>query len=105
MADISPLATFCRFVENPSCVQIFLACCHDNAYVRMLEKYIHIPAMSTRVTLVKASRVGSGFNGLPFKTTTMDKVFWNPSGSNNGSTSNAANTESGKEQSNEPRFL
>ena len=89
-------------------MHIFLACCHDNAYVRTLHNYVRHPAALEKVTLVKASRVGGEFSGLPFKTTTMHQVFWNapvPYGA--GLASATANTRSNERdgQGNGPRFF
>lgn len=69
------LGAFRQFAENPSCRRILLGGCHDNGYVRMLEKYVHIPAVSEKVTLLKSFQTGKEFDKLPFVSTTMDSVF------------------------------
>ena len=54
-----------------------LAGCHDNGYVRMLEKYVHSPAVAEKVTLLKSFQTGSEYATLPFASTTMEAVFRN----------------------------
>ncbi|KAK4134662.1 hypothetical protein BT67DRAFT_441826, partial [Trichocladium antarcticum] len=74
-ADHKLTGVFRQFVESPSCQHVFLACCHDNGYVRMLEKYVHNPEVVSKVTMVKSSQTGSEFGGLPFRSMTMGSVF------------------------------
>ncbi|GAB1316540.1 hypothetical protein MFIFM68171_06750 [Madurella fahalii] len=74
-ADHKLIGTFRQFVENPSCKHILLACCHDNGYVRMLEKYVYDPTVVGKVTMIKSPQAGSEFSALPFGSTTMDPVF------------------------------
>jgi hypothetical protein len=69
------LAAFRPFVKSPSCQHVLLACCHDNGYVRMLEKYVHNPVVVEKVTMVKPFQSGSEFAGLPFRSVTMASVF------------------------------
>ncbi len=72
----SNLGAFRQFAEIPSCQHILFACCHDNGYVRMLEKYVHTSAaVVKKVTLVKSFQTGSEFANLPFQSTTMDTAF------------------------------
>jgi len=40
---------FRQFIESPSCQHVLLACCHDNSYVRMLEKFVHTPEVVEKV--------------------------------------------------------
>ncbi|KAK5661101.1 hypothetical protein OQA88_10991 [Cercophora sp. LCS_1] len=74
-ADHKLMASFRQFAENPSCRHIFLAGCHDNGYVRMLEKYVHDQVVAAKVTLVKSFQVGTEFSTLPFQTVSFDAVF------------------------------
>lgn len=69
------IGAFRHFAENPSCQHVLLACCHDNGYVRMLEKCAHNPAAVKKVTMIRSFQTGGEFDGLPFRTTTMDTVF------------------------------
>lgn len=66
---------FRQFAESPCCQRILLAGCHDNGYVRMLEKYNHNPAVVAKVTLLKSFQTGLEFAALPFASTTMESVF------------------------------
>ncbi|KAH6855903.1 hypothetical protein B0I37DRAFT_442664 [Chaetomium sp. MPI-CAGE-AT-0009] len=74
-ADHKLMAAFRQFVTNPSCRHVLLACCHDNGYVRMLEKFVHVSAVVGKVTMVKSFQTGSEFVSLPFRSVTMENVF------------------------------
>ncbi|KAK4155868.1 hypothetical protein C8A00DRAFT_31311 [Chaetomidium leptoderma] len=74
-ADHKLMGAFRQFVESPSCQHVLLASCHDNGYVRMLEKCIHNPAIVAKVTMVKSFQTGSEFKGLPFQSITLESVF------------------------------
>lgn len=76
-ADHKLMAAFRQFAENPSCRRILLAGCHDNGYVRMLEKVVHNPMVAEKVTLLKSFQTGSEYASLPFASTTMGTVFRN----------------------------
>lgn len=66
---------FEQFIENPTCRHILFGACHDNGYVRLLEKYAADSAVTERVTLLYSFETGREFTGLPFKSTKMDAVF------------------------------
>lgn len=66
---------FRQFVESPCCRHILFGACHDNGYVRTLEKYFHNPAVEKKVTLLKSFQTGKEFGSLPFISTEMDSVF------------------------------
>lgn len=66
---------FRLFEGNPSCQRILLAGCHDNGYVRLLEKYIDSPAVVAKVTLLKSFQTGHEYATLPYASTTMETLF------------------------------
>ncbi|KAK1834233.1 hypothetical protein QBC39DRAFT_399304 [Podospora conica] len=74
-ADHKLMAAFRQFAENPSCRRILLAGCHDNGYVRMLEKYVRNVPVAEKVTLLKSFQTGSEYAALPFASTSMSSVF------------------------------
>ncbi|EFX05878.1 ccch zinc finger DNA-binding protein [Grosmannia clavigera kw1407] len=74
-ADRKLEASFRQFVNNPCCQHILLACCHDNGYVRMLEKFVGDPVASKKIVLVKSSQPGAEFASLPFSSTTLAGFF------------------------------
>ncbi|KAK0643759.1 hypothetical protein B0T16DRAFT_459868 [Cercophora newfieldiana] len=76
-ADHKLMAAFRQFAESPSCRRILLAGCHDNGYVRMLEKFVHNSAVAEKVTLLKSFQTGSEYAALPFASTTMESIFRN----------------------------
>ncbi|KAK4448364.1 hypothetical protein QBC34DRAFT_381271 [Podospora aff. communis PSN243] len=77
-ADHKLMAAFRQFAESPSCRRILLAGCHDNGYVRMLEKYVLSNSSATeKVTLLKSFQTGSEYAALPFASTTMETIFRN----------------------------
>ncbi|KAK0715432.1 hypothetical protein B0H67DRAFT_239948, partial [Lasiosphaeris hirsuta] len=77
-ADHKLMGAFRQFAESPSCRRVLLAGCHDNGYVRMLEKYAHHNrTVADKVTLVKSFQTGSEFASLRFASTTMETVFRN----------------------------
>ncbi|KAK4247322.1 hypothetical protein C7999DRAFT_14664 [Corynascus novoguineensis] len=77
-ADHKLMGIFRQFVEVPSCQHILLACCHDNGYVRLLEKYVDSPTVVKKVTMVKSFQTGHEFAGLgSFSSTTMETIFRN----------------------------
>ncbi|KAI1370176.1 hypothetical protein F4677DRAFT_451645 [Hypoxylon crocopeplum] len=74
-ADKKIEGMFEQFVENPTCRYTFLGACHDNGYVRLLEKYNLDDALRERVILLHSFDVGREFSSLSFKSITMDEVF------------------------------
>lgn len=70
-----PPGAFRQFVNNPACQHVLLACCHDNGYVRMLEKFVHVPEIVGKVTMIKSFQTGNEFASLPFRSVTMESVF------------------------------
>ncbi|KAK4032531.1 hypothetical protein C8A01DRAFT_41030 [Parachaetomium inaequale] len=89
-ADVKLTGAFRQFVESPSCQHVLLACCHENGYVRMLEKFVHSPEVVEKVTLVKSFQVGTEFSRLPFQSTSMEALFRDrPLTPRGASTSNA----------------
>lgn len=73
-ADEKIKGVFKTFVGNPTCRQVLFAACHDNGYVRLLEKYQHSP-VAEKVTLLNSFETGKEFAGLGFRSTKMQTVF------------------------------
>ncbi|KAF7549187.1 hypothetical protein G7046_g8427 [Stylonectria norvegica] len=74
-ADHKLIGAFQQAVQSPCCRKIILAACHDNGYVRMLEKFVHQPEVVAKVTLLKSFQTGVEFAPLPFSSVTMESVF------------------------------
>ncbi|KAK7430191.1 hypothetical protein QQZ08_003165 [Neonectria magnoliae] len=65
-------STFRHFAESPCCKHVVLGACHDNGYVRMLEKHVLNLEFVEKVTLLKSFQTAVDFASLPFTFTTMD---------------------------------
>ncbi|KAM0334997.1 hypothetical protein ACHAQA_000031 [Verticillium albo-atrum] len=64
------------FFENPSCCHIIFGACHDNGYVRTLEKVVASEEAKDRLTLLHSFHVGREFGPLNIKkSTTMGAIF------------------------------
>lgn len=74
-ADKKIEGVFEHFVGNPTCRYVFFAACHDNGYVRLLEKYVVDDAIRERVILLHSFEVGREFASLNFKSIKLDTVF------------------------------
>lgn len=62
---------FEQFVRNPTCRHVIFGACHDNGYVRVLEKV----AVPERVTLLHSFDMGREFGSLKFQSTKMETIF------------------------------
>jgi hypothetical protein len=65
---------FEQFVRNPTCRHVIFGACHDNGYVRVLEKY-EKNAVAERVTLLHSFDTGREFGSLKFQSTKMETIF------------------------------
>ncbi|RDW68759.1 uncharacterized protein DSM5745_08519 [Aspergillus mulundensis] len=65
---------FKQFITNPTCRHVVFGACHDNGYVRLLEKYQQ-GAVTEKVTLLYPFDVGREFDGLGFRSTRMESLF------------------------------
>ncbi|KAL4883362.1 hypothetical protein BJY04DRAFT_184509 [Aspergillus karnatakaensis] len=65
-ADEKIKGTFQQFITNPTCRHIIFGACHDNGYVRLLERHQNT-AVADRVTLLPAFETGKEFSGLGFR--------------------------------------
>lgn len=66
---------FEHFVANPTCHYILFGACHDNGYVRLLEKYVADDALRQRIILLNSFGVGKEFASLNFSSTSFTGVF------------------------------
>ncbi|PSN73276.1 hypothetical protein BS50DRAFT_568853 [Corynespora cassiicola Philippines] len=74
LVDEKIKGTFSQFVKNPTCRHIIFGACHDNGYVRLLEKHV---AGKDRITLLQSYMVGKEFTSLPMEVMKMEGVFRN----------------------------
>ncbi|KAF2499390.1 hypothetical protein BU16DRAFT_535752 [Lophium mytilinum] len=74
-ADEKVKGIFEQFVKNPTCRHIVFGACHDNGYVRMLEKYAGDSIIAERVTLLHSFEIGREFHALNFQSTRMEDLF------------------------------
>ncbi|OTB09235.1 hypothetical protein M426DRAFT_316524 [Hypoxylon sp. CI-4A] len=75
-ADERIEGVFRQFVENPTCQRIFFGACHDNSYVRLLEKYTYDDKVpQERVVLLHSYDVGKEFASLSFESMTVNDIF------------------------------
>ncbi|RAH80827.1 hypothetical protein BO86DRAFT_340745 [Aspergillus japonicus CBS 114.51] len=64
-ADEKIRGIFQEFIGNPTCRHVMFGACHDNGYVRLLEKYQNNnKADSRKVTLIYPFEPGKEFGGL-----------------------------------------
>lgn len=71
----SNIGTFQQFVTNPTCRHVIFGACHDNGYVRLLEKYQNTSA-ADRVTLLRPFETGREFAGLiGFRSMRLETIF------------------------------
>ena len=71
------LETYRFHAYQPSCLAIFLACCHDNGYVAEFDKYRRDDVVSNKTILVKATMPARGFTDLTFRKCDFGPVFHN----------------------------
>ncbi|RYP82292.1 hypothetical protein DL770_005630 [Monosporascus sp. CRB-9-2] len=64
-----------HYVESPSCCHILFAACHDNGYVRTLEKYDREPSAAKKITLLRSFQTGREFSSLGLPSITFESVF------------------------------
>ncbi|RYP42111.1 hypothetical protein DL767_000476 [Monosporascus sp. MG133] len=64
-----------HYVESPSCRHILFAACHDNGYVRTLEKYDREPSAAKKITLLRSFQTGREFSSLGLPSITFESVF------------------------------
>lgn len=62
-------------MKNPTCRHIVFGACHDNGYVRVLEDFVHEPAIVEKITLLHSFSVGGEFRKLPFQSVMMGSVL------------------------------
>ncbi|KAF2810481.1 uncharacterized protein BDZ99DRAFT_313074 [Mytilinidion resinicola] len=74
-ADEKVKGVFEQFVKNPTCRHIVFGACHDNGYVRVLEKHAGDSAVAERVTLLHSFDIGREFYTLSFQSTRMEDIF------------------------------
>lgn len=66
---------FEQFIANPTCRHVIFGACHDNGYVRLLERHQNTDA-AARVTLLRPFETGKEFAGLTgFQSMRLETVF------------------------------
>jgi hypothetical protein len=65
---------FEQFIGNPTCRHIIFGACHDNGYVRVLEKY-EADAVTKHVTLLHSFDTAREFSSLNFLSIKMETIF------------------------------
>lgn len=74
-ADEKIKGTFQQFISNPTCRHVVFGACHDNGYVRLLERHQNTPA-ADRVTLLHSFETGREFAGLiGFHSMRLETIF------------------------------
>lgn len=68
-------AMFHLFANNTQCKHLILGCCHNAAYVAVLEKYGCSPITASNITLLKSYENSPSFKGLPFGFVEFPHVF------------------------------
>ncbi|EEY22839.1 conserved hypothetical protein [Verticillium alfalfae VaMs.102] len=64
------------FHKNPTCRHVIFGACHDNGYVRELEKRFPSPEARDRLTLLESFQVGREYRSLGVsKTVRMESIF------------------------------
>ncbi|KZF24460.1 hypothetical protein L228DRAFT_259674 [Xylona heveae TC161] len=63
------------FIHNHQCKHILFACTHDNGYVPVLDQYRVDEKLRSRVSLLNAMPMASGFIELPFRSVEFPAVF------------------------------
>ena len=64
---LSKAAMFHLFANNIQCKHLIVGCCHDAAYVPMLERFTSNPITASSITLLKSYEVLTTFKDLPFE--------------------------------------
>lgn len=68
-------AMFHLFAQNTQCKHLIFGCCHDAAYVAVLEKYGCNPITASNITLLKSYENSPYFEGLPFGFVEFPRIF------------------------------
>ncbi|KAL3430977.1 hypothetical protein BDV09DRAFT_177380 [Aspergillus tetrazonus] len=74
-ADEKIKGTFQQFITNPTCRHVIFGACHDNGYVRLLERHQNTAA-ADQVTLLRPFETGREFAGLKgFRSVRLETIF------------------------------
>lgn len=66
---------FHLFANNTQCKHLIFGCCHNAAYIAVLEKYGCNPISASNITLLKSYEDSPHFEGQPFDSVEFPRIF------------------------------